>query len=176
MGRSIINTSLQGFNQGVSSIISYYFGCKDINKIKEILKIQLIIVSCFSITLVAIILTYTKTLVSFFIKDNDVLINFTVNALRINLCLMFFTAIFVALNSFFQAIKENKIATNFFLVRILILNIPLLYILPLFLKETGIWLAFPISDTIICILIVFYTSIFFKKNRYYLLNNRKNML
>ena len=59
-----------------------------------------------------------------------------------------FTAVFLASNNLFQSIKENKIATYFFIIRILVLNIPLLYLLGYLFKETGVWYAFPISDTL----------------------------
>ncbi|WP_297406126.1 MATE family efflux transporter [uncultured Cetobacterium sp.] len=161
--RSIINTSLQGFNQGTAAIISYSFGSHNLKRIKEVLKIQLFTVIGISSSLVFLILVHADFVVKFFIKNDPILVKFTVHAMRLNLCLMIFTAIFLACNNFFQAIKRNKIATNFFFIRILLLNIPLVYILPLFLKENGVWLAFPISDTIVCFLMGILTYKEYKK-------------
>lgn len=161
--RSIINTSLQGFNQGTAAIISYSFGSGNYKRIREVLKIQLITVIAISTTLVFTVLTHSTSVVNFFIKDDQVLASFTAHAMKINLCLMVFTAIFLACNNFFQAIKKSKIATNFFFIRILLLNIPLVYILPLFFKEDGVWLAFPISDTLVCILMGIFTFKEYKK-------------
>lgn len=158
--RGVINTSLLGFNQGTAAIISYAFGAKNFNRVKEVLKIQLLFVVVTSTILVLILIFNTDFFVSFFIKNDIELVRFTSHAMRLNLFLMPFTGIFLALNNFFQSIKENKIATNFFVIRIVILNIPLLYILGYFFKETGVWLAFPISDTIVAIAISFLT---FKK-------------
>lgn len=149
--RSVINTSLQGFNQGTAAIISYCYGSNNFKRIKEVLKIQFFTVITISSTLVLVLLIHANDIVNFFIKDDAVLSKFTAHAMRINLCLMVFTAIFLACNNFFQAIKKSKIATNFFFIRILLLNIPLLYILPLFFKANGVWLAFPVSDTLVCL-------------------------
>ncbi|WP_297598716.1 MATE family efflux transporter [uncultured Cetobacterium sp.] len=155
--RSVMNTSLQGFNQGTAAIISYNFGSNNFKRVKEVLKIQLYTVVSVSLLLVILMLANTTAIVSFFIKDDPDLIAFTVTAMRVNLFLMPFTAIFLACNNFFQSIKENVIATRFFITRIIILNIPLVYILGYFFKETGVWLAFPIADTTVAVILLFLT-------------------
>ncbi|MGL5088805.1 MAG: MATE family efflux transporter [Cetobacterium sp.] len=149
--RSVLNTSLQGFNQGTAAIISYTFGAGNYKRVREVLKIQLITVITVSTVLILLLLFNTKEVVQFFIKNDPTLVRFTVSAMRLNLFLMPFTAIFLACNNFFQSIKESRLATRFFLIRILILNIPLVYILGYFFKEVGVWLAFPISDTLVAI-------------------------
>ncbi|MCQ8211772.1 MATE family efflux transporter [Cetobacterium somerae] len=155
--RSVMNTSLQGFNQGTAAIISYTFGSKNYSRVKEVLKIQLYTVVSVSTILVLLMLFYTNEIVSFFIKDDLPLVKFTVSAMRLNLFLMPFTAIFLACNNFFQSIKDSVIATRFFMLRIIILNIPLVYILGYFFNEIGVWLAFPISDTLVAIVMFFLT-------------------
>lgn len=155
--RSVMNTSLQGFNQGTAAIISYTFGSKNYERVKEVLKIQLYTVISVSTILVLLMLFNTEKIVSFFIKNDPPLVEFTVSAMRLNLFLMPFTAMFLACNNFFQSIKDSVIATRFFMLRIVILNIPLVYILGYFFKEIGVWLAFPISDTLVAIVMFFLT-------------------
>lgn len=149
--RSVINTSLQGFNQGTAAIISYTFGSRNYKRVREVLKIQLFTVLSVSTLLILLMMIYTESVVRFFIKNDPTLVAFTVSAMRLNLFLMPFTALFLACNNFFQSIKESTLATRFFLIRILVLNIPLVYILGYFFKEIGVWLAFPIADTSVAI-------------------------
>lgn len=155
--RNIMNTSLQGFNQGTVAIISYNYGAKNLLRVKDVLKVQILTV--FTISLFLTVLMYIKadSIVSFFVKNDPVLIDFTGKAMRINLVMMPLTAIFLACNNFFQSIKESKIATNYFFIRILFLNIPLIYIFSYFWGETGVWLAFPASDSIVALMIAFTT-------------------
>lgn len=155
--RSVMNTSLQGFNQGTAAIISYTFGSKNYSRVKEVLKIQLYTVISVSTILVLLMLFNTEKIVSFFIKNDPPLVEFTVSAMRLNLFLMPFTAMFLACNNFFQSIKDSVIATRFFILRIIILNIPLVYILGYFFQEIGVWLAFPISDASVAIIMFFLT-------------------
>ncbi|MGL5949808.1 MAG: MATE family efflux transporter, partial [Cetobacterium sp.] len=120
-------------------------------RVREVLKIQLLTVLSVSTLLILLMMIYTENVVRFFIKNDPTLVHFTISAMRLNLFLMPFTALFLACNNFFQSIKESTLATRFFLIRILVLNIPLVYILGYFFKEVGVWLAFPIADTSVAI-------------------------
>ncbi|MBC2856058.1 MATE family efflux transporter [Cetobacterium sp. 2A] len=164
--RNVINTSLQGFNQGTAAIISYNYGAKNYKRVKEVVKIQLWTVIVISSLLVFLMFKNSTEFSKFFVKNDIVLIDFTSNAMKINLCMMTFTAIFLSCNNFFQAIKSSKIATNFFVFRILVLNIPLVYILSYFFGEMGVWLAFPVSDTTVAIAIMCLTYKKLKKRTY----------
>lgn len=155
--RGMISTSFQGFNQGSSAIISYTYGTNNYERIKKVLKLQLYMVSGIATILVIFMFLNTQKIITFFVKNDPELVKFTISAMRLNLCLMPFTAIFLACNNFFQSIKKTNIATKFFIFRIGLLNIPLIYILGYLFKITGVWLAFPISDTIIGLIILLVT-------------------
>lgn len=152
--RNFINTSLMGFNQGTAAIISYNFGAKNFRKVKDVVYTQIKIVAVISTILVSTMLLFTNFYSSFFVKDDLELVTFTSNAMRLNLFMLTFTGIFLSCNNFFQAIKDSEIASKFFILRILILNIPLIYILSYFFGELGVWIAFPMADTITAILIL----------------------
>jgi putative MATE family efflux protein len=152
--RNVINTSLQGFNQGTAAIISYNYGAKNFKRVKEVFKVQVITVLIISSTLVLMMLLNTDTYSSFFVKNDPALVKFTSQAMRINLGLMMMSALFLSCNNFFQAIKESRVATTFFMIRILVLNIPLIYILSYFFGEIGVWMAFPITETTVAFLIL----------------------
>ena len=146
--RAVMNNSLQGFNLGTAAIISYNFGAKNFKRVYDSFNLQLSIVFSLSTLSVLGMFLFTDEIVSCFVKNDFELIKFTSHAMKQNLFLMPFTAVFLASNNLFQSIKENKIATYFFIIRILVLNIPLLYLLGYLFKETGVWYAFPISDTL----------------------------
>lgn len=157
--RNFINTSMMGFNQGTAAIISYNYGGGKFSRVREVVKVQIKIVAVISTILVITMLVFTDFYSGFFVKEDVELIKFTSSAMRLNLFMMSFTAIFLSCNNFFQAIKESKIASKFFILRILGLNIPLIYILSYFLGANGVWLAFPMADTISAFLIMGYTRV-----------------
>lgn len=152
--RGVINTSMQGFNQGTAAIISYNYGAKNYERLVEVLKVQLKTVITIALSMVIIMFLDAKTIVGVFVKNDMELINYTANAMKINLVMMCSTAIFLACNNFFQSMKENKIATRYFFIRIGVLNIPLVYILSYFIGANGVWMAFPVTDTIVALAIL----------------------
>ncbi|MGL5964080.1 MAG: MATE family efflux transporter, partial [Fusobacteriaceae bacterium] len=89
--RNFINTSMMGFNQGTAAIISYNYGAGKIERVKEVVKVQIKIVATISTLLVLTMLLFTDFYSSFFVKDDIELIKFTSNAMRLNLFMMTFT-------------------------------------------------------------------------------------
>lgn len=152
--RNFINTSLMGFNQGTAAIISYNFGAKNFVKVKEVVGVQIKLVAVISTILVMSMLIFTNFYSSFFVKNDPELIEFTSKAMRVNLFMLTFTGIFLSCNNFFQAIKDSATASRFFILRILFLNIPLIYILSYFFGEIGVWIAFPIADSTTALIIL----------------------
>ena len=157
--RNFINTSMMGFNQGTAAIISYNYGAGKVSRVKEVVKVQIKIVATISTILVLTMLLFTDFYSGFFVKDDVELIKFTSEAMRLNLFMMTFTAIFLSCNNFFQAIKDSGTASKFFILRILGLNIPLIYLLSYFFGAKGVWLAFPVADTVSAFLIIGYTKV-----------------
>ncbi|MGL4981066.1 MAG: MATE family efflux transporter, partial [Fusobacteriaceae bacterium] len=54
---------------------------------------------------------------------------------------------------------ESGTASKFFILRILGLNIPLIYILSYFIGANGVWLAFPVADTVSAVIIIVYARV-----------------
>ncbi|MGL6131650.1 MAG: MATE family efflux transporter, partial [Fusobacteriaceae bacterium] len=57
--RNFINTSMMGFNQGTAAIISYNYGAGKIERVKEVVKVQIKIVATISTLLVLTMLLFT---------------------------------------------------------------------------------------------------------------------
>jgi Na+-driven multidrug efflux pump len=81
-----------------------------------------------------------------FTKDNE-LINITAQGLRYVFISFPFIGFQMVASTFFQSI--GKALTTIFLTatRQWIFLIPILFILPNFLKITGVWISMPIADT-----------------------------
>ena len=58
-------------------------------------------------------------------------------------------------SNFFQSVGKAKLAMFATLFRQVFTLIPLLFILPVFFEINGVWVAFPISDTISAIAVTF---------------------
>ena len=65
--------------------------------------------------------------------------------------------------NFFQCLGMVKKSIFLSLTRQLLILVPLIYLLPLWLQETGVWISFPISDVASSVIALFFILALFKK-------------
>ncbi len=159
--RNFINTSFIGFNQGRQPIISYNYGAKNYKRVKDTFILSTKITFSVALLLTTLVLWNAESVVKFFVNDEK-LISFTAHAIRFNLILMTSTALYLSGTNYFQSVGKGDKTTKLLTVRLGILTIPLLFILPIFLGLDGVWLAFPISDTLAAILSIYFMKKEFK--------------
>jgi len=153
--RNFINTSFIGFNQGRQPILSYNYGAKKFDRVKETFMLSTKITFTVALILVFVVVGSADKVASFFVNDNK-LVEFTSHAIRLNLFMMVSTALYLSGTNYFQAVGKGKKTTQLLTIRLVVLTIPLLYILPIFWGLNGVWLAFPISDTIAAVVAMYF--------------------
>jgi len=162
--RNFINTSFIGFNQGRQPILSYNYGAKNYKRVKETFIISTKITFTIAITLTAFVLFNANSVASFFVNDSK-LVEFSGHAMKTNLFMMVSTAMYLSGTNYFQSVGKGHKTTQLLMIRLVILTIPLLLILPNYLGLSGVWLAFPISDTISAVI-----SMTFMRKEFKILN------
>ncbi|OQY41696.1 MAG: hypothetical protein B6227_04285 [Fusobacteriia bacterium 4572_74] len=159
--RNFINTSFIGFNQGRQPILSYNYGAKKFNRVKETFVLSTKITFTIALILVFVVVGNSDMVANFFVNDKN-LIEFTAHAIRLNLFMMVSTTLYLSGTNYFQAVGKGKKTTQLLTIRLAVLTIPLLYILPIFWGLNGVWLAFPISDTIAAVVAMYFMREEFK--------------
>ncbi|MCQ4923701.1 MATE family efflux transporter [Tissierella carlieri] len=161
---------LAGLTQGAQPIISYNYGAKNNERVKETFKLLIMSAMIFSLVLWTLMMIFPKVFVSLFTKDIE-LMNITVWAMRIYLGAGVVLGAQIACQQTFIAIGQAKISLFLALLRKIILLIPLIYILPIFFKDKvfAVFFAEPIADIIAVTVTVVVFAIQFKK---LLLENR----
>ncbi len=151
-----------GFNQGMQPIASYNWGAKLYSRVRKVYWlttgcVAIVTILCFIFTVLC-----PEVLVSIFTSD-PVLKEHSVYGLRLmNLAIGFISVNLVASN-FYQNIGMVKKSIFLSLSRQIIVLVPLLYLLPTFMGENGVWYSFPISDLAASIIALTCISITFKK-------------
>lgn len=144
--RSFINTSFIGFNHGRQPILSFNYGAANFERVRETFILSSKIILTISISLVGMVMVGAENISAFFLNNDEKLIVFTTWAIRRHLFLMVATALYLTCANYFQAVGKGNITTKLLTVRLLVLNIPLLFILPKWFGLLGILIAFPLSD------------------------------
>lgn len=165
----IILLPLMGLTSGAQPIISFNYGAKKYDRVKQTFKLLLMLCLIYTITMWASLMFVPEVFVNIF-NDKPELVEITSRSIRI-----FFAGIFafgaqVACQQTFLSLGQAKISLILALLRKMILLVPLIFILPATLKTMMaqldlVFMAEPVADilaattTIICF-IVFYRKTF----------------
>ncbi len=147
--------AIVAINMAAQPIIGFNFGAKSVERIKETLRISLIASTIIAVCAFILIEAIPGAIVKLFNNDSEDLYNIAVRGLRLLLLALPIVGFQVVASNFFQAVGKAKLALFATLFRQVIGLIPLLLILPGFWGIDGIWLSYPIADTMSAIAVGF---------------------
>lgn len=160
----MLSLPMEGIAQGAQPIISFNFGAKNFQRVKDTIRLAIQISLAFSIIAVTIMELFPRLFVNLFATDPQ-LIELASWMLRIYV----FGFIIMGANSTFQqtytSLGFGTRSFFFAFYRKIILLIPLIYILPLFIENgvLAVMLAEPISDILTTLTNGFFFRKFIKK-------------
>ena len=146
----LVSVPITGFTQGVTPIISYNFGAKNIGRLKEAVKLNLLVCFFFTSIFTVIVMVFPKSFGMMFSKDQE-LISLCGKYLPIFMAGMLIFGIQRACQTAFIALSEAKISLFIALLSKVILLVPLALILPIYFGVSGIYYAEPIADVLAAI-------------------------
>lgn len=151
---------LYGMIQGMQPIVGYNYGCNNIARVKEAIKLTITFTTLFTMVGMLIIEMFPSEIIGMFNKDT-LLLSQGILTLRLVIIMTPFIGIQMTGLGVFQAL--GKALTSFILsiLRQVMIFIPLVLLLPNIknLGILGIWISFPISDLLSAIV----TILVFKK-------------
>lgn len=160
----LISMPLSGICQGGQPIISYNYGAKKFDRVKEAFLCQF--VTCVGYTLVfwGLLMFFPNVFAGIFTSDTA-LVEYTGWALKIFLACSFSVGFQISCQQAFMALGQAKISLIMACLRKIILLIPLIFILPNFFadKAFAVFLAEPVSDFIAAAVTTATFLIFFRK-------------
>ena len=138
---------LQGLTQGAQPIVSYNFGAKNAQRVRDAFKTLLTACLTYSLVLWAAVQLFPRTFVMIFNNDPQ-LVAYAAKALRVYMAATGIFGIQIACQQTFIALGNAKTSLFLAALRKIILLIPLIYILPHFFanKVFAVFLAEPVAD------------------------------
>lgn len=153
---SILNSIMQfvilllpGLVQGAQPLLSYNLGAGNISRVKKTFRLLLICCVAGSSTIWLLCMTMPDKIAAIFTNDIS-LIEYTAGSMKIYLSMLLIYGVQVACQYSFVALDQAKKAIFLTIWRKIILLIPLIFILPVFIRTSviGVFMAEPIADTI----------------------------
>lgn len=138
---------LQGLSQGAQPIISYNFGARNAQRVRDAFRVLLISCLSYSLVMWMLVQLMPRVFVGIFTPDAE-LQNYAAWALRIYMGATGIFGIQMACQQTFVALGNAKCSLFLAVLRKIILLIPLIYILPNFFanKAFAVFLAEPVAD------------------------------
>lgn len=138
---------IYGITQGFIPIAGYNYGSKQYDRVKETIFTAIKYATLLAALVFASLMIFPEVITKWFTTDEAV-ISITPTNMRWAFAAVPILALQLIGAAYFQAIGKALPALILTLTRQAIFFIPLMYILPIFFGELGIWIAFPISDVL----------------------------
>ena len=154
-----------GFNQGLQPIAGFNYGARQYKRVKEVFILTakwelLVTFLCFLVSELI-----PKVAVSLFTND-PALIELSSKGLRIMNSGFALVGFGMVSSNFFQCLGMVKKSIFLSLSRQLLFLLPFIYTLPLWFQQNGVWVSFPISDTLnVVVSAILIINIFKKFNK-----------
>ncbi|MDO4467826.1 MAG: MATE family efflux transporter [Bacillota bacterium] len=147
--QQFVTLPLQGLCQGAQPIMSYNYGAKNFERVRNTFKLVFFLCLGLSFVCTGTVLIFSKTFVSIFASD-PMTVKFASWAIRIYLVGMLTFGMQIACQQSFMALGQAKISLSMALLRKVILLIPLIYILPIIMgtSSMAISLSQPIASMV----------------------------
>ena len=145
----LITMPLSGICQGGQPLISYNYGAKKFDRVKEAFFCQFGVCVAYTTLFWAAMMLFPNVFAGIFTSD-AALVDYTAWAIRIFLACGFSVGFQLSCQQAFMALGQAKISLVMALLRKVILLIPLIFILPNFFpnKAFAVFLAEPVADIV----------------------------
>ena len=140
---------LQGLTQGAQPIVSYNYGARNAQRVREAFRCLLLSCVTYSMTLWTLVQLFPRAFALIFNND-PALVEYAAWALRIYMAATGIFGVQIACQQTFIALGNAKTSLFLAILRKIILLIPLIFILPHFFtdKVFAVFLAEPVADVL----------------------------
>ena len=143
---TVVNICLFGLSQALQPIVSYNLGARRMEQIYKVMKTAFFTGGSIGFFFFFVMKFNSGPIIRVFSKDNVDLMALTGRALSFVVFQYLFSFVNVITSSFLTAVEKPMESAAVAMCRSLICVAGLLFILPIFLGEKGLWLALPLGE------------------------------
>ena len=143
----------EGIANGMQPLVSYNHGADNQENIRKLLKVAMTTAIVVGIAFVAVLNLFPREFVSVFNATDTQLIENTVLGIRLHIFSLFLDGFLVVAAAYYQAVDKGSKAL-FVTIGNMLVQLPFLYIMPMFFGVPGIWLAFPLSNIALSVVVI----------------------
>ena len=138
---------IMGVSHGLLPIIGYCFGAGNYKRLWNALKKATLYITILLLGITILIEIFAPQLIGIFTQEPE-LLDIAVTAMRISMISMVLIGFNVLVTTTFQGLSKGVTALVLSLIKQFVVFIPLLYLCRYLWELTGVWISWPIADTI----------------------------
>lgn len=143
---------LQGYNIGISPIVSYHYGAQNHAELKSLLRKSVVLISAIGLLLFVLCEIFAYPFSAIFAAGNAELLQFTVQGFRLNSTAFLLCGLTYLIGAFFTALNNGLVSALISFLRTLVFEMAAVWLLPLVLGINGIWLSWVASEVLAVVL------------------------
>ena len=142
----LLNALFMGFSQGVSPVISFNYGSKNHNQLKQVFRTSLIFTAVTSLATFLLAQVTGSLVVGVFARPGTAVYALARHGFTIFAFSFLFSGLTIFASALFTALSDGRISSVISFVRTFGLIITSLLVLPFLIGIDGVWLAIPIAE------------------------------
>lgn len=147
-----VSSLFSGYSYGVAPMISYYYGERNHEKLKKLIRTSFMIIAVISVSSLSLSIAITEPLVSIFTRPDNPVYGLAVTGNRICSLALLFIGVNIFASGMFTALNNGMVSAILAFSRSFVFMIVCLLLLPILFGVTGIWLANPLAELLSIIL------------------------
>lgn len=152
-----------GYSMGVAPVVGFNYGSKNQKELQNIFQKSVIILGITNVTMFLVAQVLTVPMAKIFVGYNQELNALTIRGMRIYSVAFLVMGFNIFASAFFTALSNGKISAIISVTRTLVLELIMIYVMPILLGVDGLWAVVIAVEGISLIVTI-----------YYVLRNRKN--
>jgi Na+-driven multidrug efflux pump len=141
---------LFGLVQGLQPIVGFNYGARNMQRVKLVVRNAAAYATLHTFVAFVILMLCPRAVIALFSKDAD-LIEKGSHVIRVMVFCLPLVGFQVVGASMFQALGKAKPSLFLSMSRQLLFLVPLLLTLPVWFGLTGVWVSFPLADSLSCL-------------------------
>ena len=144
-----------GYNIGITPIIGYHYGTRNINEQRSLLRKSLTLIGVLGVLMALTAELFASPLARIFVGYDEALTALTIRAMQLYMLAFLLCGINMFVSALFTGLNNGIVSAVASFTRTLVFEMACVWILPSLLGIDGIWVAWPIAEVLSLLLSTF---------------------
>ena len=144
-----------GYNIGITPIIGYHYGARDINEQRSLFRKSLTLIGVLGVLMALTAELFAGPLARVFVGYDEALTALTIRAMRLYMLAFLINGINMFVSALFTGLNNGVVSAVASFTRTLVFEMACVWLLPSLLGIDGIWVAWPIAEVLALFLCIF---------------------